>query len=169
MEKFFIVTEQSELHKNYFDYKENRNVLCDLYNEFATKYGIEANQYYPMSVGLAIIPTKGDIEKFDKILKKEMGSGLREFKKNSEITKDWMQIIKTRNIKILHRPFVEFYFKHNYGKSSSRLFDIDGVVYCSFENSYSELDTPEGFTEIKASEFYKVIKDYEKKEGYKDK
>lgn len=163
MEKFFIVTEASQLHKEYFEYKENRKTVHDFVNEFTNKYGIESAEYYPSNECLMIVPTKADIKKFGNMLKKEVSNGLRPFKVNSSINKDWVNLLKERGLTIKHRPMLGLYFVEIYGKHSSRLFDINGILYCSFENSYDKLDTPEGFTEIKASEFYKIIEEYENK------
>ena len=44
------------------------------------------------------------------------------------------------------------------GKSSSRLFDCNGVLYCSFSANQIEMPV-DTFTEIKGSEFYKVMEE----------
>lgn len=44
------------------------------------------------------------------------------------------------------------------GKSSSRLFDYNGVLYCSFSANQIEMPV-DTFTEIKGSEFYKVMEE----------
>ncbi|WFR64172.1 hypothetical protein P9222_08345 [Paenibacillus amylolyticus] len=59
---------------------------------------------------------------------------------------------------MLRKPYVPFYFRgFGGGRIRSRLFEIDGTVYCSLDPF--EGDPPEGFVEMKASEFFKVIED----------
>ena len=48
----------------------------------------------------------------------------------------------------------------NEGHSSSRLFDYKGIVYCSFSADQIKMPS-ETFTEIKGSEFYKVMEEIE--------
>jgi len=45
-----------------------------------------------------------------------------------------------------------------YGSTSSRLFAIGDKVYCSFKSEYN-FTNPEGFIELKASEFFKIVED----------
>jgi hypothetical protein len=46
------------------------------------------------------------------------------------------------------------------GHSSSRLFDYKGILYCSFSADQIEMNS-DTFTEIKGSEFYKVMEEIE--------
>lgn len=159
MEKFYIVTEQSRLHKDYFEYKNNAKRIKELVNEFTDKHTIETHLYYPSNSGIAIVPTKNDKELFDKMLNKSVGEGLRFFKKNSKISKDWINLLDINNIKVINKPMVGFYIRGLLGKHRTRLFDVEGILYCSVDTDVQEINCPEGFTEIKASEFYKVIEE----------
>lgn len=163
MEKYFIVTKDASLHDDYFAYKNNDRDISVIAKEFMEQYGIEAKQYARSSGSFYISATQNDYEKFKPMFKKDKINGLYEFKKNSEIGKAWIELLKSKDLKVLHKPFIAFEFsKFNGGKYSTRLFDIDGVVYLSFDCGY-EVDTPDGFKEIKASEFFKIIEDYEEK------
>jgi hypothetical protein len=159
MEKFFIVTEKSGLHKEYSDYLKSVKEVNELYKAFSDMFDIKATNYLAYSDHLYIIPTEDDLIHFDKSLGKEVSQGLRPFKRNSTINKEWTKSIKSKKYKVLRSPLVQFYFK-NCSNSRYRIFENKDAIYCSYENDY-DVDIPEGFTEIKASEFYKVIEDSE--------
>lgn len=155
MEKFYIVTEESSLNKQYWEYKNNVKEVNEYVKKFMDQEGIEANEYYANTKKIYIVPTENDIKSFNSKLNKELEGGLRQFKLNSAIAKRWIEFVKDNNIKILHKPFVGTYF-NAYGRSKSRLFNIDDTVYCTYETEFN-FNNPKGFTEIKASEFYSAI------------
>lgn len=159
MEKYFIVTEKSELHSDYFNYRANRLAVNALIKSFFTENGIEAKEYYASDDRLMIVPAEADGEKFGSYLGANQGNGLRTFKANSKINKAWIRVLKDAGMKVIRKPMVMLYFQGLGGKSRSRLFDINGVVYCSYESE--KVNIPDGFIEIKASEFFKVIEDDE--------
>ncbi len=160
MEKFYVVTDESSLKKDYLDYKKNDEMVREHIKNFMIDNGILTKEYAPTDESLYIIPTKEDINTFDTVLCKADKNGLRQFKKGSKIGKAWIKSLKEKDLTILHKPFVAFYFDNCYGKHRTRLFDINGVVYTSMNlTEYDEYDfgTPQGMKEIKASEFYKII------------
>jgi len=160
MENCFIVTEQSQLHKDYYDYKNNVKIIDNLVKDLMDKHNIETKWYYADKFGFAIEPTEKDVELFGKMLKLPLENGVRFFKKNSKIHKDWLNLIKENNIEVLRKPFAGFYFDGIYGKFKTRLFNVDDVLYCSIDcNNTKEIECPEGMKRIKTSEFYKVIED----------
>lgn len=162
MEKFFIVTEESPLFAEYQDYKESRKAVDDFYRRFCAAHSIESKEYSPGKEHIYIVPTDADKEKFGKQLCKPINDGLCRFRNNSEIKKAWVTDVNKENLKILHRPIMQFYFE-NWGKGSSRLFDINDIVYCSYQSE--NVNVPDGMIEIKASEFYKVIEESEETEN----
>lgn len=158
IEKFFIVDDNSQLAKDYWNWKKNLHDVNEHVKLFMEENQISATQYHADNNILYIIPTKEDIERYDKILGKDIGNGLRPFKKNSTIHKLWIKSLKDNNLTVLHKPHTVWYFKEFAGgRFSTRLFDVDGVIYTSFSWEGNKLDCPEGFTEIKASEFWKGI------------
>lgn len=162
MEKFFIITEESEVHKDYFEYRENVKIINEHFKKFTDQYNITSHQYFVNNEIIYIVPNAEDLEKFNSLLKQDIGNGLRPFKKNSTIGKAWVKSLKDNNLKVLRKPDTMWYFKEFHGgKFSTRLFDIDGVIYSSFRCESDSLDCPKGFKEIKASEFYKIIEDNE--------
>jgi len=161
MERYFEVTKQSNLYNQYMEYKDNQEVMHNISKEFMDTQGIETNEYANQSDKFYIVPTEKDLDKFSKSLCKSVGEGLMAFKTNSKVGKTWVKALEEKQVKIKYKPYVGRSFRNCMGKNRSRIFAIDSVVYCSFENEYDFEDTPEGFVEIKASEFWKIVEDYE--------
>lgn len=157
MEKYFIVTEGSRLRKEYFEYRKNLKIINEKVKLFTEKHGIEANGYCAYDDLFMISPTEKDSEKFRGVLANPYENGITPFKKSSKINKDWIKTLKENNLKVLHKPDLWEYF-YVRGSFSTRLFDVDKVVYASMRADM-DIKTPEGFTEIKASEFYKIIEE----------
>lgn len=157
MEKFYIVKPDSKLHQEYWEWRnsvsENNKAIVDFFNE----NGISAIQYYSSKECLGIIPTDEDKEKFEKqFTKYAVDGGLRLFKKNSKIGKAWIAFTSTMTFK--NRPSPAWYNKFFVGRSSSRLFDYNGVLYASMDAEKVEM--PESiFDEINGSEFYKIMEE----------
>ncbi len=165
MEKYFIVTEDSPLYKDYNDWMDNTQQLHILVKLFLPVNNIEADHYGYYGDNLCIVPTDNDLNNFKNVLSKDLGNGLRPFKSNSKIQKSWEKILSEGNIEKKSKPYVPMYFSHCSGKMNSRLFDIDNVVYCSFKQN-DNYETPKGMIEIKASKFWEIIEN-EKERQYK--
>lgn len=158
MDKFYTVNEGSSLYDDYWAWKNclapNKKVVDDFFKEF----GIEADLYCQNSTVIGIVPTENDKIKFAKQLcSKETDEGLRFFKKNSAINKEWVK--RAVGLKNVHKPSPAWLNKYM-GRSSSRLFDHNGILYCSFSANQIEMPS-DVFTEIKGSEFYKVMEEIE--------
>jgi hypothetical protein len=157
MEKYYVVPKETDLHTKYFAYKENLKTVNEDVKDFMLSHGIKSTEYWCSSTQFAIVPTEEDIKSFSRHLRQGKDkNGLRLFRKDSFITKEWTE----KNIKVLDKPHTMFSFSGN-GRSSSRLFDINGILYCSRESEY-DFECLEQFHEIKASEFFKVIEDAQK-------
>lgn len=163
MERYFEVTQQSTLYNEYMNYKENQNELHKLSVLFLNSQGVETAIYANQGNNFYIVPTDKDLEKFSKSLCKPLANDLRAFKTNSKIGKAWVKLLEEKQFKVVNKPYVGFSFMNCLGKNRSRIFAIDDRVYCSFENEYDFEDTPEGFVELKASEFWKIIEDEDKR------
>ncbi len=159
MEKFYITGEGSKLRKDYLRYKDSTEELRKIINEFFKTHGIQSEKFQAGQDYLGITATKEDIEMFKAQLKIQNENGLNFFKKNSSIYKSWLLLVKQMDLKIIHKPYLFDYFKPWYGRSSYRLFDIEGVVYCSFKTD-GDFEPVDNLREIKASEFFKIIEDY---------
>lgn len=156
MEKYYTVTPGSQVHNEYLEYIAMSDKVNEAFKAFAEEQGIETKEYLPSTENLYICnPTENDKEKFGKYFKKsEPGF----FKKYSVPAKTWIAICRSLNLKSPRKPCLPFYF-HAYGKTRCRLFMLNDVLYSNFESEY-DFKNPEGFEEIKASEFFKVIEDY---------
>lgn len=161
MEKYYIVTPSSSIHKRYLDYKDLSKKVNTAFVEFAKEQGFETHEYYQLVNDLYICPTEGDVNKFGKYFKKDT-PGL--FKKNSPLAKAWVNKCQVLGLKSPHKPNLAFEFSV-FGRTSSRLFMIDDVLYASLraDCDFKSLD---GLAEIKASEFFKIIEDYEESSKY---
>lgn len=157
MEKFFIVKQNSQLYKDYFSYLGDRKKIGAAFNELREEFGIETHDFYPYKESLVIVPTKNDSEKFKNLIKK---TSFGEFKKNSEPHKAWVD--KVKDIEHINSPRLLYYFPLLGKRWSERLFEHDGKVYCSIETNV-DFEMPDFVTEIKGSEFYKVIEECEER------
>jgi ABC-type lipoprotein release transport system permease subunit len=96
MERCFIATKESNFIKDYEEYVKLAEKQRKFVKEFAKKHGIEGTKYYVSGNGfvnspfeehnkeeitLCIEPTKNDLKKFGKMLKKPNKHGLCGFKK----------------------------------------------------------------------------------------
>lgn len=158
MDKYFIVKQDSQLYVDYFTYIEDKKKINKLFKQLAEKHGIETKEYYP-SKNLGIVGTKNDLIKFANQLKKDSTF----FKLKSEINKEWSEF--TKEIKNWNKPSPGWYLQKSLlGRYNTRLFSIDGILYCSIEAD-AEFETEAWMQEMKASEFFKTIEDYEESEG----
>ncbi|MNR93664.1 hypothetical protein D3C72_247220 [compost metagenome] len=159
MEKFFIVTEESSLYKDWFEYKENRSRVREMVKEFTQTHEIESDGYFVTTDDIYIVPTAKDKETFGSVLCSPISDGLQKFKGNSKVGKAWAKIIKEAGIKVEQKPRLIFYIRSQGGRYRSRLFDYNEAVYCSIDPAPA--DNPHGFIEIKASDFFKIIEESE--------
>lgn len=159
MEKFYTVNEGSALYEDYWAWQNSIEPNRKIVDGFFKEFGIESTLFCPFSMVIGIVPTENDKVKFAKQLcSKETNEGLRFFKKNSFINKEWVK--RAVDLKNVRKPSPAWYNNYMMGHSSSRLFDYKGIVYCSFSADQIKMPS-ETFTEIKGSEFYKVMEEIE--------
>lgn len=165
MEKFYIVSPECFLHKEYLDYETSTDAANRLYQQFSKDIGIKSNLYYADNSSLAIVPTHEDKEKFCAQLKKyaDGETGLVFFKKNAMVLKAWIELLHKNELKITRKPFVSFKLGI-LGKCSTRIFQHNGVVYMSIDAD-RDFDDPKGCKQIRGSEFYKIIEECEESEN----
>lgn len=159
MEKFYIVNPDSNLGKAYLAYKTDSDLFYNTFLDFAKENGIKTTGVYLTTERLWIKPTIEDELKFDsEFIKYESGK----FKKTSSLCKKWIAFCEEKGIKNVSKPNPIFFFRKDYlfdFHCRTRLFDLDNVIYCSFE-SEDNFSAPEGVNEIKASEFYKIMEQH---------
>ena len=156
MEKYYIVAPDSAVYESYLGYREASEKINSAFKDFAKGHGFETREYYQSAESLHICPTESDTCEFGKYFKKD-SPGL--FKKSAPLAKSWAEKCRTLELKTPRRPILGFIFG-GYGRSSSRLFMINDVLYASF-GAENDFDNPVGFKEIKASEFFKIVEEYE--------
>lgn len=155
MEKFYFVSNDCKVGQDYLAYKEAEKKIVKAFDDFATKKGIKATKFHPSDSLLWIVPTDDDITKFgNEFTKSEQGK----FKKSSATNKAWVAKCADEGIKYIEKPFVPFIFNYT-GRSQFRLFDVDDKIYCTFDCPI-DLETPEGFVQMKGSEFYTIMESY---------
>lgn len=159
MESYFIVKNETLIEK-VKEYESMRKKINNAFIEFAKEYEIETNEYYMLSDVLKIVPTAKDRMRF----KEQLKTDGKTFKKYSSMNKVWTDICKEKNIKQPYKPTWELAELIDNGiyRFKSRLFSLGETVYGSFEADICFNLPQEHFTELKASEFYKTIEDYEK-------
>lgn len=155
MEQFFIVPVETEAYKSHQAWVQNCREVNDIVNQLREQHQIESSLYSACTDTLLIVPTKDDEVKFAKQFTAAIyNDGLKQFKQNSPVGRAW----KALGVKTVRRPIVPFWFSGNRGRTSSRLCQINGVVYCSIENNtLTALEPKEPFVPIKASEFWAAV------------
>jgi hypothetical protein len=177
MEKAFRIESNAEYYIALEKYIANADEQRRLVNEFLKNHNIEANKYRVGGSGfvnkpfkefnkdeivLEILPTEKDKENFGKMLKKENDYGLCGFKKKSKISKEFQDYcIETNMIINIHQPDLRDYLKSlDWYKYSRSLIKHEDIYYLKVQSDLlKDDDIPEGFTEIKISEFYKVVEE----------
>lgn len=183
MERSFIASKESKYVQDWDKYLEFREQQNEVVKEFCVEKGIEANcyrvggngsvnkpfsNYNEKEIGFDIEATENDLVKFGKMLCKPMSNGLCSFRKNSTISKEFAQKCVEKQIVInLHSPEMRHYFKtlgfNGYTRSQ---FPIGDNLYVKVASEYlKEEDIPEGFTEIKLSEYYIAEEKLDKEEN----
>ena len=179
-ERYFNVSDNTAYVRRTKKYANDSEQQRLFVARFFEKHGIEAKEYIVSGTGgincpftenqvrnisLRISSTENDMAMFGRLLKIPCGrTGLRGFRANSEIMKDFANGCIAEGIAInLHMPSPRDYFT-SIGSSacSSRYFEYDGKHYLTVKSErFDKNDTPDGFTEIKASEYYTRLEEME--------
>lgn len=158
-EKCFIVKKDNPIYNDYFKWWDNRGNLSNKWTQFKKIAGIESESFVPRRE-LYIVPTENDLNNFGKMfIKEEFNEGLRKFKANSSIQKMWENFIDN-NVVLVSKPNFLFDFIGSCisGRMQSRLFHYEDKVYASISGDfYKNFKIPNGYEEIKKSEFYQII------------
>lgn len=173
MERSFIATKESEYVKSLNEYMKLGKQQNEFVKKFFNEKGIETSIYMVSGDGsvnrpfeefnkkeikLSIQPSEDDLYNFPKILcAPNKNNGLYTFKKSSSISKEFSQKCIDEQIIInLYAPRASEYFSTlGFHGCSYTQFPSGEDLYIKVESKYlKENDTPEGFNEIKLSEFY---------------
>lgn len=159
MEKFYIVSEASNIYKAQKEHEAFIKKICEVFNGFAETYGIETSQFYPSVERLEIAPTDRDREKFGQYFVKSKSHPEGTFKLLCPMAKDWADRCKKAGLtKSVLKPTMFLGSTFGVLKYRARLFEEGGALYCTMESD-TPFNAPEGFEEIKASDFYKRMED----------
>lgn len=163
MERCFTISESSELYRDYTAWQENFERNTPIVRDFLRQQGIKAKYFSFEQDVLYIAPTDEDLTKFHNQFKKVpekwiKGKGLfYAFKKNSSIGKVYIAL----GLKVLYKPLLGMYIDVPIRRCSRRLFMYKNILYVTLESDEIAADTefPEGWEEIKRSDFYKVLEE----------
>ena len=182
MERSFIATKESkyyiDLHK-YMGLLERQRKFVDT---FFSEKEIESIKYIMSGDGfinipfdqedvkditLSIKPSENDVINFKTIIcKPNKIHGLSAFKKSSNISKEFSQkCIDEKIIINLSSPRISDYFESlGYSGYEYTQFEYDNNLYIKVDSKYlGEADIPEGFIDIRLSDFYIAKENFDSK------
>lgn len=154
MDKYFEVKPGSRFYEEYFAHEGDKPKILSAFKEVCEKFGIEADEFYIDKDMFRIVPTASDRRKFSGMMKQ---SNDGEFKKNSEVSKMWMRLV--RDIEHFEKPHLLFHFNLLGCRWKERVFHMEDQLYCSIESD-GEISVPDFVTEMKASDFYQIFEEY---------
>jgi hypothetical protein len=151
MEKFYRVTDASHIKAMFLEAEENKRIFFERLNAFSKQHGLE--NAGTLGKGLYLKDTQDNEDKFGRQLStKATKDGYRKFKANSPIAKQWGNCIMDIESKPHDIPWA-FAFRHIVGRHGYLAFEHKGEVYLRFAAYETDFEDPEGFEEIKGSEF----------------
>ena len=155
MNRYMEIQKGCRLYEDYFKGIEGQKNAIEVFKKIKDKYGIETSEVYLTKQYFRIHPTKNDFSKFENMMKK---TSYGEFKKNTAISKEWLEAVK--EIEQIHKPRLFWYFDLLGHRWKERLFHVSDKVYCSIESD-GDIPVPGFAKELKASEFYKIVESIE--------
>lgn len=162
-ERFFIVRDGSSLSRQYTTYQAFVDLSVKVFHAFAEDVGMDVTtKFYPDPDQLGIVPVGKDEETFEPYFTKAVhDGGLRLFRKNSIINHQWQRAAQKADLQFVRRPSPTWDLGLSL-RGSFRLFDHNGVLYLSLDIPADlGAEVHADLTEIKGSEFWKVIEDIE--------
>lgn len=91
MDKYFEIKPDSELYKDYFAHERAGEKIKAAFNKAKEKFGIETSTFFLHKDRFRIAATDKDMEKFSSMMKKGNDG---EFKKNTAVSKMWVELVK---------------------------------------------------------------------------
>lgn len=153
MKKYYIVTKESKVYEQYWKYNFALEQIQKAFVEFTEEHNINSKEFHALADRLYIVPVQEDIERFGQdFVKNNVGM----FKKKTHLSNEWIKKCREEKIKTPNKPFIPFIFNCA-DKCLWQLFDIDDVIYCTFE-SQSKFIAPKEFKEIEENEFAEIMR-----------
>lgn len=162
-ERFFTVNPESPLFRQYLERLEFENRVAEVFQAFAAKVGMDTETAFrPYPDQLGIIPIGKDAETFEPYFTKtKRGDGLCLFRKKSIINSQWQDACQKAGLEFVSKPSPAWVLGWLEIKTY-RLFPYNGILYLSVELPLgAKQDALPGLTEIKGSEFWRVIEEIE--------
>jgi hypothetical protein len=157
VEKFFTIKKDSEFYNTYFQYLGDLKINREVFDRFCKEIDIESGSYLPSKDWLIIVPSEKDKDKFvNQFTQEYFDGGGRQFKKRSVIGQEWTRAM--RDVKAARRPGY-FRWVDLVGRYTERIFHIGEIIYGSL-NAECTFHLHDCMEEIKASEFYRIIEEY---------
>ena len=149
MEKYFVVNENHDFYKRCSQYIEKRNDIFNKAYAYMKQFDVEDREVGVSGRSIYVADTKENRDKFGNMLKKDAKRGWLEFKKNSKIAKEWTH-------EKPYPPSFIFDVLSDCGRYSERMFIFENKLYIGFRLDH-DFETPDGYTEIKASQYHATV------------
>ena len=156
MERYFLVTNKSNVCTQYWKRKTFEDKMWKLYNVIARKHRIESSSFTPDVHHLIIKPTLADSQKFaGQLMIKHPDT----FNLRMRVGSDWTTLMNHNNMREnVPEPNVIAAFGLEKGRCKYRLFNVGKQVFCTMDCE-RDLKIPPGFMELPADKFMKIMKD----------
>lgn len=155
VEVAFIVNPESELYKNYFIGKEERQRFHDIAREFFAEYDLLDSGKYHMGNTLILELSPEKYNEYANQIKKEKIDGMYVFKKNAPMQKEWLNKVVSK-VDFVKFNLNDFWYWDYIKKGRYSMWDVDGILYgylCDDDADEINLYDDE-MTRIKMSEYY---------------
>ena len=169
-EAAFIVKEDSNLYKNYFEAKKEKEKFKKLAYEFFKKNNLLDDKLFNLSGDLYLELTKEQKELYkNQICKNPNSHGLYKFKYKSDMNNKWISEVSSKiDFNTLRLNDVWYWDYISNGKYS--MFDYNNVVYgYLLDNNHDEVALDDRVKRIKMSEYWKIKEEIEEIEENKNK
>lgn len=163
----FKVRKDSEFYKKYFEAQEEKKKFKQLAEKFLDENGFQDVKESYMSDRLMLDLSHEQREKYKNELIKDTNKyGLSCFKMTSQTQKKWKKEVWEKiNSKLISNIKLWFWGIISVGKY--KLWDYNGDLYgYLLDNEKNEINLPGYMEEMKMSEYYKIIEEYENNGGF---
>ena len=171
MEKFFQIKEDCKLYQDYFAFIEMKAKMNNLFDTFTKTHQLSGQKFILNPNRLIIELNEQEQQTYANDLITNQNYKIHNiytFKKNAKLCKEWVKRCKDLAIQEQTKPMIGFYFNANLYSFRQRLFHIGTNLYGSLDNKKdSDFALDDFAIELKASEFYKIIEDFEEKQETK--
>lgn len=148
-EIFMTITEEHPYFKRCLAYQEDKKMFFAEGKKYAASLGIPENDFGLGTNTFAVKNTPEYQQKYKGLVK--LDGDFLTFKRNTKIGRGWKLSRPLRPM-----PAIDLETGFHGGKFKEQLFMFQGKLYIYIAH-YSDVLLPEGFTQIKGSEYYSVL------------